>query len=426
MRFDAPAAGSATSYPRGFSTRTKWKWPLVPAHRLIQLNYGKALTAGVRVSGTVPVYGTNGRCGWHNTPLAGGPGLILGRKGQGPLGVEWCDGDYWVIDTAYYASTLTQDVRLKYLYHLIRYIGLNHLKDGTSNPSLSRDVFGRQLLPLPSVTEQEAIIEVLGSFDARIELLRQTNATLESISQALFTSWFIDFDPVRAKAEGREPEGMDEATTAVFPAAFEESALGPIPKGWSAGSIYEVAKVRYGAPFASKLFNSEGRGQPLVRIRDLKDEAPGVWTPEIHPKGYALQPGDIVVGMDGEFRAYLWGGETAWMNQRVCVFEPSNGHSPAFVRNAIAAPLAHVEATETATTVIHLGKGDIDRFRTVVPPADVASAFAAICQPLYDRIVCNKQSARALASIRDELLPRLVSGKLRLPDAREVVEEALA
>ncbi|MCO1359621.1 restriction endonuclease subunit S [Burkholderia multivorans] len=134
--------------------------------------------------------------------------------------------------------------------------------------------------------------------------------------------------------------------------------MGEIPKGWRVGDVYDVAAVRYGAPFASKLFNAEGDGVPLVRIRDLKDEAPGVWTPEVHPKGYKLQPGDIVVGMDGEFRAYLWGGDEAWMNQRICVFHPKNGHSSAFVRCSIAAPLAHVEATETATTVIHLGKGD--------------------------------------------------------------------
>ena len=200
----------------------------------------------------------------------------------------------------------------------------------------------------------------------------QTIATLESIAQALFKSWFIDFDPVRAKAEGREPEGMNAAMAALFPAEFEESAPGPIPKGWSFGDIYQVADVFYGAPFASKRFNTDSYGLPLVRIRDLKAEAPGVWTQEAHLKGRKICPGDIVVGMDGEFRAYLWGGEVAWMNQRVCMFKPGNGHSAPFVKLAIAAPLAHVEATETATTVIHLGKSDIDRFRIIVPPLSVA------------------------------------------------------
>jgi type I restriction enzyme S subunit len=290
----------------------------------------------------------------------------------------------------------------------------------TTNALLSLPVF------VPAVGEQDEIAEIGEAIDARMRLLRQTNATLESIAQALFKSWFIDFDPVRAKAEGREPEGMDAATAALFPAEFEDSALGLIPKGWRVGDVYDVADVRYGAPFASKLFNTEGNGLPLVRIRDLRDEASGVWTPETHPKGTKVAPGDIVVGMDGEFRAYLWGGEVAWMNQRICMFKPANGHSAPFVKSVIAAPLAHVEATATATTVIHLGKGDIDRFRLIVPPDSVARAFGAICQPLYDRIVTAKQTMRSLVALRDTLLPRLVSGKLRLPEARAQVEEALA
>jgi len=284
----------------------------------------------------------------------------------------------------------------------------------------------RQLrVALPDIKVQREIGAIVGALDARIDLLRQTNATLERIAQALFKSWFIDFDPVRAKIEGREPEGMDAFTAALFPAEFDESALGLIPKGWTADSVYEVASVIYGAPFASKQFNTAGEGQPLVRIRDLRDETPGVWTPEVHPKGYLIQPGDIVVGMDGEFRAYLWGGEPAWMNQRVCCFQPIAPHGAAFVRCSIAAPLAHIEATEVATTVIHLGKGDIDRFKIVVPRSEVAKAFSEMTASLYERIVANKAQARTLTAARDALLPRLISGKLRLPEAQAQLEEVL-
>lgn len=274
---------------------------------------------------------------------------------------------------------------------------------------------------LPSRNEQIAIARLLGALDNRITLLRETNATLEAIAQALFKSWFVDFDPVRAKAEGRQPEGMDAATATLFPDSFEESELGLVPKGWSVRSIYEISRVIYGAPFASKRFNSEGVGSPLVRIRDLKDENPGVYTDEVHPKGYMIQPGDIVVGMDGEFRAYLWGGKPAWLNQRVCVFAPESGVPTAFVHRSISPLLAAVEASETATTVIHLGKNDIDRFRVVVPSQTVLAAFSELMAPIYSRIVEGKQAASSLANLRDTLLPRLISGQLRLPEA-----EALA
>jgi type I restriction enzyme S subunit len=233
----------------------------------------------------------------------------------------------------------------------------------------------------------------------------------------LFKSWFVDFDPVRAKLDGREPVGMDRATASRFPSCFQDSEIGPIPQGWHLGSIHEAADVVYGAPFASNHFNANCDGKPLIRIRDLSDESPGVWTPEVHPKGYTVQAGDIVVGMDGEFRAYLWGGVPAWLNQRVCVFAPKSGFCAAFIRNSIIAPLAEVEATETATTVIHLGKNDIDRFKTIIPLPEVHAEFAKRCQPLYDQIVANKQQSRTLAALRDALLPRLMSGELSVADA---------
>lgn len=267
---------------------------------------------------------------------------------------------------------------------------------------------------VPPLAEQKAIAEVLGALDDKIELNRRMNATLEAMARALFQSWFVDFDPVRAKLDGRQPVGMDEATAALFPDSFEDSEAGHIPKGWHLGSIYEIANVIYGAPFASKLFNSDKLGKPLIRIRDLPDESPAVFTIEVHPKGYLLQPGDIAVGMDGEFRAYLWAGVESWLNQRVCVFAPKPGYSTAFVRNSIIAPLAHVEATETATTVIHLGKNDIDRFTAIIPDPSVTEVFKRQCQPWYDQIVANKQQSRILATLRDTLLPKLLSGSLKI------------
>ena len=230
----------AATYPRGFSQDTDWKWPMVPARKLVALNYGRALKADTRSPGKVPVFGTNGQCGLHDAPLAKGPGLILGRKGQGPLGVKWCDKDFWVIDTAYYVSTLTPDVDLKYLFHLVKYVGLNHLKDGTSNPTLSRDTFGAQLFPLPPLAVQKAIVGVLGALDDKIELNRRMNATLESMARALFQSWFVDFDPVRAKLDGRKPVGMDDETADLFPDSFQDSELGHIPKDWTIQSVGEV------------------------------------------------------------------------------------------------------------------------------------------------------------------------------------------
>jgi type I restriction enzyme S subunit len=253
-------------------------------------------------------------------------------------------------DYRYIYFILSQDTYVRQMFGIA---------DGSAQANISGSQIESLEVPLPPLPEQRAIAHVLGTLDDLIELNRETNEILEEMARALFKSWFVDFDPVRAKLEGRPPAGMDAATAALFPDHFQDSELGQIPNGWEVGSVYEICSVTYGVPFASKLFNSSMDGRPLIRIRDLPGECPGVWTEEVHPKGYLVQPGDIVVGMDGEFRAYLWGGEEAWLNQRVCVFAPKNGFSPAFVRNSIVSPLAQVEATEIATTVIHLGKNDI-------------------------------------------------------------------
>lgn len=278
-------------------------------------------------------------------------------------------------------------------------------------------------LTIPPLNIQREISIILSALDDRIILLRETNATLEAIAQAMFKSWFVDFDPVRAKQEGRSPEGMDEATAALFPDSFEESELGLVPLGWRFASVYDIANVIYGAPFASKRFSTKKIGTPLIRIRDLKDEKPGVYTDEIHPKGYLTKPGDIIVGMDGEFRAYLWGGDLAWLNQRVCVFKPVSDISACFVHLSIKPLLAAVEASETATTVIHLGKNDIDRFRVLIPNREVLDAFSDVANSIYEKIVRGKQNIKILSDLRDSLLPRLVSGQLRLPEAESALEE---
>ncbi|MHB8447263.1 MAG: restriction endonuclease subunit S [Rudaea sp.] len=299
---------------------------------------------------------------------------------------------------------------------------IHGMAGGSAQPILNKSAFGRLKIDLPSPMEQRAIARILGALDDKIELNQRMNRTLEALAQKLFKSWFVDFDPVLAKSQNRKPFGLADDIATLFPDAFEDSELGPIPKGWRVASIYEVSDVIYGAPFASNLFNTSGIGQPLIRIRDLVDENPGVWTSERHPKGYLVQPGDIVVGMDGEFRSYLWGGQEAWLNQRVCVFKPKVEAHSAFVRSAIIPQLAEVEATESATTVIHLGKGDIDRFVAVIPSPRILNGFADLSARWYQRVVLNKQQSRKLAALRDLLLPKLLSGEIRVPVAEKLAE----
>lgn len=285
-----------------------------------------------------------------------------------------------------------------FIYYLatspsFREVAIKSMVGSSGRQRVQQDVLENLELVLPDYETQVRVGKVLSAFDDKIELNTQINHNLEEQVKAIFKSWFVDFEP------------FQDGT-------FVDSELGQIPAGWQVADVYSIASVIYGAPFASKRFSAEKIGRPIVRIRDLATEAPQVYTDEIHPKGYIIKPGDIVVGMDGEFRAYLWGGEEAWLNQRVCVFQPKDNFSSAFVRLSIMPLLAAVEASEVATTVIHLGKNDIDKFKIILPDAETLRKYNAVAVPIYKQIVENKLESRRLAQLRDTLLPKLMSGEI--------------
>jgi len=421
-------------YPRGFSRNTLWKWPMVPARNLVTLNYGRALKAGARRPGTIPVYGTNGQCGWHNASLAKAPGLILGRKGQGPLGVEWCSKDFWVIDTAYFVSSLTDDLDLKYFYHLVNYVGLNHLKDGTSNPTLSRDSFGAQLLPFPSLAEQKAIAMVLSSFDDIIGLNRRMNETLEGIARALFQSWFVDFDPVRAKLDGRPPAGMDQATAALFPDAFQDSPLGPIPKGWDAIPLYDTAKWVNGAAFKNEDFCVAGEGLPVIKIGELKSgiSAQTKWCRRDAAEDKIIDTGDLVYSWSGSpdtsLEAFLWSGGVGLLNQHIFKVILPTAAQKRFVYYLLQylRPLLVETARNKQTTGLgHVTIADMKRLLVCMPGKAILVAFDCYIAPVFEMAFNNTQQSRTLADLRDTLLPKLLSGELSVDEAGRRVGQAV-
>ena len=225
--------------------------------------------------------------------------------------------------------------------------------------------------------------------------IRPRNHNLEEQARALYKSWFIDFEPFK---DGK----------------FVDSELGMIPEGWRVGNIYDICDVYYGAPFNSTMFNTERKGLPLIRIRDLAKQEAGVFTEERHPKGQLTCKGDILVGMDGEFSIYIWGGEDSWINQRISRFSSKPGISHYFLIETLRPQLKAVESSEVATTVIHIGKNDYDKFLAIIPPQSVLDSFYQISEPLYLQYVENLSGNQELSKSRDVLLPRLMSGEIGL------------
>lgn len=291
---------------------------------------------------------------------------------------------------------------------------------GATMPNLNTSILSSCPFVISPPAEQRAIAHILGTLDDKTELNRRRNQTLEAMARALFKDWFVDFGPVRARMEGREPY-LPADLWQIFPERLDDEGK---PEGWQTRGVYDFAKVIYGAPFSSAQFNTEGAGIPLIRIRDLNTHEPCVYTEEKHPKGHLIKAGDIVVGMDGEFRLHVWKGEPAWLNQRVCHFEPLTGVPGSYLIEALKEPLSFFERGKVGTTVIHLGKSDIDTFKLLHPGVALLGAFGEIADALVAQAVGNAIESRTLAQLRDTLLPKLISGELRIADAEKFVERA--
>lgn len=355
---------------------------------LITLEYGKPVKDKESTDGKVSVYGTNGQIGTSHLPAqCKHPSFILGRKGA-YRGVHYSDCPFSVIDTAFYAEPLTDRIDLKWAYYKFLTYDINGMDSGSAIPSTDRYQIYSIEVEVPPLEKQRKIVAVLDCIDRKININQKVNDNLLEQMQALYKSWFVDYHPFG----------------------------GVMPTSWTQTGIYSLANIIYGAPFASKQFNTEGNGKPIIRIRDLKDQQFATYTTEVHPKGYLLHPGDIVVGMDGEFRPYIWGNDEAWLNQRVCVFENKRPNGKAFLYFTIKPLLFAIEQTQVATTVIHIGKKDFDTFEIMLPDTELLDAFDAITTPMVEQIVSNSIENKRLAIMRDALLPKLMSGEIDVSD----------
>ena len=193
---------------------------------LASLEYGKALRDYRDTPSIARVFGTNGPIGWHDEALWRGPGVIVGRKGA-YRGVHYTEDPYWVIDTAYSLQPKTL-INLRWAYYQLKSIDLNNVDDGSPIPSTTRPAFYALPVLRPPRTTQDRIADLLSSLDDKIELNRRMAEILEAMALALFRSWFVDFDPVRAKAEGRSTR-LSEEIAALFPSTFDNDACRMVP-----------------------------------------------------------------------------------------------------------------------------------------------------------------------------------------------------
>jgi len=297
----------------------------------------------------------------------------------------------------------------------------------STRASLNNNMLDRLTMVLPPYRLQAAIGSILKTLDDKIELNRRTNETLEAIARAIFKSWFVDFDPVRAKAQGSTPSGMDAATAALFPSEFQDSELGKIPKGWRVGVLSDLALLN---PEAWKGANAP----PVITYVDLSNTKWGTiesvyrysWSEAPSRARRILRPDDTVVGTvrPGNGSYALVSSEGLTGSTGFAVLRPHKSRQVAFVYLAAT-------ARQNIESLAHLADGGaypairpdvVASTSVVIPSDDILSIFETFVRPTHHRIAFNNRQSRTLASFRDTLLPRLLSGELSVNRANRVVE----
>ena len=307
-----------------------------------------------------------------------------------------------------------------YLKTILESSAGKHLIDAVLNTTVQKTLNLKDVKQLPIPIPPNPTITALSAFSQalsdRIAVLRETNATLEAIAQALFKSWFVDFDPVHAKQQGRAPEGMDEATAALFPDSFEESELGLVPKGWRPVSLREVVSI-----FDSKRV-------PLAGQERAKRQGPypyyGAAALMDSVDDYIFDGVYLLTGEDGSvsdeqgypITQYVWG--KIWVNNHAHVLQGKDGVSTEHVM--LSLKRTNIQPFITGAVQAKLSQSNMWRILFLKPPTEVSKSFGALLEPLFDLLRHNSEQVQTLATLRDTLLPRLISGQLRLPEASSV------
>jgi type I restriction enzyme S subunit len=257
----------------------------------------------------------------------------------------------------------------------------------------------REPLSLPPLPVQRRIAGILSAYDELMENSQRRIRLLESMARALYREWFVHF---RFPGHEKHPRVA--------------SPHGDIPKGWEVKTVKDVATVTYGFPFASKKFNTDGIGTPVIRIRDILDGSINTFTDEAVDPKYHIKNGDILVGMDGDFHMCIWSSGHAFQNQRVAKFESTGGIGSYHLFLALELPIQTWNKSIVGTTVAHLGDMHIKTIQIAWPPAKILGRAREILEPMSEQIIALKRQIRNLRRTRDLLLPRLLSGQVNLAE----------
>ncbi|MFZ2955430.1 MAG: restriction endonuclease subunit S [Candidatus Ozemobacteraceae bacterium] len=391
-----------------------------------------------RRPGPYPYYGASGIVDRVDGYIFDGDYLLIGEDGenmrtrQTPIAFL-ASGKFWVNNHAHIVRG-NHRADTRFLCYALSQTDISGFLTGSTMPKLTQGNLNRIPIVVPPMGEQKAIANILGALDDKIELNRKMNATLEGIARALFQSWFVDFDPVRAKLDGRSPVGMDKATADLFPASFQESALGHIPQGWRTLPLYDTAKFINGAAFKSENFCPAGEGLPVIKIAELKEgiRSQTQWSQRQADPEQLIDTADMLYSWSGSpdtsLDVFLWSQGPGLLNQHIFkVVAPTNAQKRFvyYLLKFLRPILVEIARDKQTTGLGHVTIADMKRLLVCWPAKEVLAAFDQKIAPIFEKAFFNTTEVQTLATVRDTLLPKLLSGELRVKDAERMVSEVI-
>jgi type I restriction enzyme S subunit len=374
------------------------RWMEMSLGEFVTLQRGHDLPEGRRILGNIPILGSFGVTGWHHLSKAKGPGITVGRSGASFGVITYSKVDYWPLNTALYVIDFHGNDE-RFAYYFLQCFDFKSYNSGSAQPSLNRNFVHPVKVMVPPLEEQRVIAHILGTLDDKIELNRKMNETLEAMARALFKSWFVDFDPVHAKAEGGDP-GLPAHLAALFPGAFAESALGFVPSGWDVTTWGTVATLEYGKSLSG--YGSETGMYPVYGTNGKI----GTCSKPLCP-----HPG-VIIGRKGAYRGVHYSASPFYAIDTAFYVSPKR---PLELRWAYYDLLSRdINGMDSGSAIPSTSREDFYSLPVVFPPINVQQKYTTLLEPIWQKQEQNKRDSAVLGNLRDTLLPKLISGALRL------------
>lgn len=378
-------------------------WKEIKLEEFASFRYGK-MPDKTRISSTdgmYPVFSGYRMSGFYDESNCGENELIVVARGVGGTGdVKLTPAKCFLTNLSISVSVDEKAAIKEYLYYHFLLNNLRYLDSGSAQSQITISDLQKVRVSLPCITEQKAIADTLSCLDDKIELNNRMNKTLEEMAQEIFKSWFVDFEPFQ---DGE----------------FIDSELGPIPKGWRVGTLLDIADYLNGLAMQKFRPSDAETGLPVLKIKELRqgqpDESSELCTPTIEAK-YVVEDGDVIFSWSGSLLVDIWCGGTCGLNQHLFKVT-STKYDKWFYYLWTKFHLEKFQAIakDKATTMGHIKREELKKSLVIIPDRTGYAGMDAQMQPIIDQMIACRLQSRKLTEIRDALLPKLMSGEIRVP-----------